>query len=494
VLFLSGVEWLTIYWFRLIAKQPSSSPWCLIFFDQCFSSVQTIISSLPKDHQLSISSRSITMSYYGHGGATGGKGTPSSSTPTSSSSQQLQQQQQHHQHHPPNNNNNNSNSNSNNNLDQGKIFVGGLSWSTTEESLRFHFEQYGPVENVQVMRDRNTGEPRGFGFVIFQDSSTVDLVMADVPKGHEINHKLVDVKRAQARGVAPPSIHHQGAGSMGMASTTAATTTGGGGSGGRNNTSIGPDLGGNEATTSPTQPDGDSHSYSQQQEQQQHHLTPEQLNNKVFVGGIPPHIDNEGLKEIFEEFGPVVDAIIMVDQVTNRSRCFGFVTFENGSFGAQKAIAQQPLNIQGRNVEVKLATPKAEQRRAPPAAGPKHVGLRAGMISSSSSSSSGEYAGLAVAYGRSGWKAGYGTYAFGRAGWGVEGWEDVTMATSQVPVERAGFSFDMLAELPILAEKHNTNNMNNYYSRNHSNNNPSNNNNNNNVMTGPPPSKRFKNQ
>lgn len=44
----------------------------------------------------------------------------------------------------------------------------------------------------------------------------------------------------------------------------------------------------------------------------------------------------------------------MVDQVTNRSRCFGFVTFEHGNDGAQKAIDQQPLTVQGRKVEVKL--------------------------------------------------------------------------------------------------------------------------------------------
>jgi RNA-binding protein Musashi len=324
------------------------------------------------------------MSYYGHGG--GG------TTPTASSSQPPPQSPQQ------------------GGIDQGKIFVGGLSWSTTEESLRFHFEQYGPVESVQVMRDRNTGEPRGFGFVIFKDGATVDLVMKDVPNGHEINHKLVDVKRAQARGVAPPSIHRDEPESGGGAPVGAAG--------------------------------GDFHNtHHNKDSEQEHHLTPEELNTKVFVGGIPPNIDSAGLKEIFEEFGPVVDAIVMVDQVTNRSRCFGFVTFENGSQGAQKAIAQQPLNIEGRSVEVKLATPKAEQRRAPPAAGPKHVGLRAGIASSSS----GEYAGLAVAYGRSGWKAGYGTYAFGKAGWGVQGWEDLNV--NKLP-ERAGFSFDMLAELP----------------------------------------------
>jgi RNA recognition motif-containing protein len=159
--------------------------------------------------------------------------------------------------------------------------------------------------------------------------------------------------------------------------------------------------------------------------------------------GIPPSVDRDELKTIFEEFGPVVDAIVMMDQATNRSRCFGFVTFENGCNGAQKVIDKQPLHIQGRHVEVKLATPKAEQRRQPPAAGPKHVGLRAGMASSSSSS--GEYAGLAVAYGRNGWKAGYGTFAFGKAGWGVQGWEDM----GSTP-ERTGFSFSTLRDLPSI--------------------------------------------
>ena len=41
--------------------------------------------------------------------------------------------------------------------DAAKIFVGGLSWQTTEESLRWHFEQYGTVVSVEVMRDRHTG-------------------------------------------------------------------------------------------------------------------------------------------------------------------------------------------------------------------------------------------------------------------------------------------------------------------------------------------------
>jgi hypothetical protein len=42
----------------------------------------------------------------------------------------------------------------------GKIFVGGLSFSTTEDGLRFYFEKFGEVESVDLMKDKNTGQPR----------------------------------------------------------------------------------------------------------------------------------------------------------------------------------------------------------------------------------------------------------------------------------------------------------------------------------------------
>ena len=291
--------------------------------------------------------------------------------------------------------------------DTGKIFVGGLSWQTTEESLRWHFEQYGAVLSTEIMRDRNTGDPRGFGFVVFADPTTVDLVMKE--DRHEVNHKIVDVKRAQARGIAPPSIHQQSKGSSGPQSNTAHHVPASG--------SSAPEM------------------------------TPEQAQTKVFVGGIPPHVDRDELREIFQEFGPVTDAVVMMDQATQRSRCFGFVTFQHGSDGAAKAVEAQPLQIHGRRVEVKLATPRAEQQggrrpiaaAAVAAAGPRNLGLRAGKASSSSS---GEYAGLAVAFGRNGWKAGYGSKAFGRAGWAVQGWDDGGAA-----FERSGFSFAMIDEM-----------------------------------------------
>jgi cold-inducible RNA-binding protein len=49
------------------------------------------------------------------------------------------------------------------------IFVGDLSFSVTEAALRSLFEAYGTVERVSIMTDRDTGQPKGFGFVDMSD-------------------------------------------------------------------------------------------------------------------------------------------------------------------------------------------------------------------------------------------------------------------------------------------------------------------------------------
>jgi RNA recognition motif-containing protein len=51
----------------------------------------------------------------------------------------------------------------------GKIFIGGLSWQTTEETLRYYFSKYGELADVALMMDKKTGKPRGFGFIKMLD-------------------------------------------------------------------------------------------------------------------------------------------------------------------------------------------------------------------------------------------------------------------------------------------------------------------------------------
>jgi len=56
-------------------------------------------------------------------------------------------------------------------LEIGKIFVGGLSWQTTADGLRFYFEKFGELSDVALMTDKRTGQPRGFGFITLKDPS-----------------------------------------------------------------------------------------------------------------------------------------------------------------------------------------------------------------------------------------------------------------------------------------------------------------------------------
>ena len=63
--------------------------------------------------------------------------------------------------------------------DQGKLFIGGISWDTTEDKLKEHFGNYGDVLSTSVMREKNTGKPRGFGFVVFADPNILDRVLED---------------------------------------------------------------------------------------------------------------------------------------------------------------------------------------------------------------------------------------------------------------------------------------------------------------------------
>ncbi len=72
--------------------------------------------------------------------------------------------------------------------DQGKLFIGGISWETTEEKLRDHFQAYGEVAEIVVMKDRATGRGRGFGFVVFADPAVADRV---VTEKHTIDGRTV---------------------------------------------------------------------------------------------------------------------------------------------------------------------------------------------------------------------------------------------------------------------------------------------------------------
>lgn len=78
-----------------------------------------------------------------------------------------------------------------------KIFVGGVSQETTDHEFREYFAQFGRVVDATLMMDKDTGRPRGFGFVTFESEAGVEACLA---AKLEIHGKPIEVKKAQPRG------------------------------------------------------------------------------------------------------------------------------------------------------------------------------------------------------------------------------------------------------------------------------------------------------
>jgi len=81
--------------------------------------------------------------------------------------------------------------------DPGKMFIGGLSWQTTPESVREYFSQFGDVAEVMVMKDPATRRSRGFGFITFSNPGSVGKVLAY--PAHQLDGKLIEPKVAVPR-------------------------------------------------------------------------------------------------------------------------------------------------------------------------------------------------------------------------------------------------------------------------------------------------------
>ncbi|XP_010149380.1 PREDICTED: DAZ-associated protein 1 [Eurypyga helias] len=199
-----------------------------------------------------------------------------------------------------------------------KLFVGGLDWSTTQETLRSYFSQYGEVVDCVIMKDKTTNQSRGFGFVKFKDPNCVGTVLASRP--HTLDGRNIDPKPCTPRGMQPERTRPKEGWQKGSRSD--------------NNKS-----------------------------------------NKIFVGGIPHNCGETELREYFKKFGVVTEVVMIYDAEKQRPRGFGFITFEDEQ-SVDQAVNMHFHDIMGKKVEVKRAEPRDSKSQTPGPPGASQWGSR----------------------------------------------------------------------------------------------------------------------
>ena len=82
------------------------------------------------------------------------------------------------------------------------LYVGNLSWTMTEDDLRNLFEQYGTVTSIKIVKDRETGRSKGFGFVEMENDTEAQNALSSLYDKEILARKIV-INEAQERPAKP---------------------------------------------------------------------------------------------------------------------------------------------------------------------------------------------------------------------------------------------------------------------------------------------------
>ncbi|XP_026389793.1 cytoplasmic polyadenylation element-binding protein 2-like [Papaver somniferum] len=190
---------------------------------------------------------------------------------------------------------------------QGRIFVGGLSPETNEDTLKDHFKKFGKVVETVIMKDKDTGSLRGFGYVLFSDPSVADKVLLE---RHVILGRLVGVEKAEPK---PRFGHNNPCNQKGFNKKS-------NGNNGQFRT------------------------------------------KKIFVGGLPHRLTEKEFKAYFEKFGRTTEVVIMHAPTKDRPKGFGFITFKSEE-AVENVMQQRFHELDGKVVEVERAVEKKTRKR-----------------------------------------------------------------------------------------------------------------------------------
>ena len=175
-----------------------------------------------------------------------------------------------------------------------KMFIGGLNRDTSEDAFRDYFAQFGSIEDSVIIRDPNSQLSRGFGFVTYDNSDSVQEVFKSRP--HTLEGKTVDCKRAMPREFNTPSSHLK---------TTRLF------------------VGGFKGFD----------------------LEPAEL--QEYIESRHPR-----------EFGTVEKIDFLKDKESGFNKGFGFIDTSDSDFADRLAISENSFNLKGRKLSIKKAEPK----------------------------------------------------------------------------------------------------------------------------------------
>lgn len=179
------------------------------------------------------------------------------------------------------------------------IFVGRLSWNVDNDWLAKEFEEYGEVVSARVQMDRNTGKSRGFGFVEFKSTEAVEAAVA-VSGQKEIDGRAVNIDKTAARQHNP----EKRAKAFGDSPSAPSTT--------------------------------------------------------LFVGNVSFQTTEDGLWEIFAEFGDIKSIRLPTERDSGRPKGFGYVEFTDIETAKKAYEGAQGKEVDGRNLRLDYSTPRGE--------------------------------------------------------------------------------------------------------------------------------------
>ncbi|KAK9920918.1 hypothetical protein M0R45_029455 [Rubus argutus] len=185
-----------------------------------------------------------------------------------------------------------------------KLFVGNLPFNVDSAQLAELFEAAGNVQMVEVIYDKTTGRSRGFGFVTMSSAHEVEAAARQF-NGYELDGRALRVNY----GPPPPRSEDKFRGSP----------RGGGGY-------------------------GDS-------------------SNRLYVGNLAWGVDNLTLENLFNEQGKVLEAKVVFDRDSGRSRGFGFVTYGSAEEMNSAIESLDGVDLNGRSIRVTAAEPRPPRRQ-----------------------------------------------------------------------------------------------------------------------------------